>query len=364
MLKKTFGLILAGGILASQTACEQKDNPPPSETVPITADYPADYFVVLPEPPKPPEPVIQTVYVQKEIEKQAEKLAEEKVQKLIERERKKAVVQARESERRQEIKKEEEKKQDYREYVKQRSELIRVLRRQTGGSFLTRGGAPEQKQPLEAKVSVQVSMKDKSYAAPMVLSSYPVDRSFILTEDRTIPAVLLDGINTQIAGTVRAYVSEDVFGASGRFKLLEKGDVVIGKYQPTKKVGDTRVEIAFYRIIRAADGAEVYSSGAAFAYAADKMGRTGLVGDVDNRNWERYGLAFSTSLIGGIAGLGKAKVNGDEYEEFWNRLSDNTTEITTKILEQTMSIAPVITIAQGEPILIRLASDITLKRER
>ena len=155
-----------------------------------------------------------------------------------------------------------------------------------------------------------------------------------------------------------------MFGASGRFKLLEKGDVVIGKYQPTKKVGDTRVEIAFYRIIRAADGAEVYSSGAAFAYAADKMGRTGLVGDVDNRNWERYGLAFSTSFIGGIAGLGKAKVNGDEYEEFWNRLSDNTTEITTKILEQTMSIAPVITIAQGEPILIRLASDITLKRER
>lgn len=364
MLKKTFGLILAGGILASQTACEQKDNPTRSETVPITADYPADYFVVLPEPPKPPEPVIQTVYVQKEIERQAEKLAEEKAQKLIERERKKAVVQAREEERRQEIRKEAEKKQDYRKYVKQRSELIRVLRRQAGGSFLTRGGAPEQKQPLEAKVSVQVSMKDKSYAAPMVLSSYPVDRSFILTEDRTIPAVLLDGINTQIAGTVRAYVSEDVFGASGRFKLLEKGDVVIGKYQPTKKVGDTRVEIAFYRIIRAADGAEVYSSGAAFAYAADKMGRTGLVGDVDNRNWERYGLAFSTSFIGGIAGLGKAKVNGDEYEEFWNRLSDNTTEITTKILEQTMSIAPVITIAQGEPILIRLASDITLKRER
>ena len=179
MLKKTFGLILAGGILASQTACEQKDNPTRSETVPITADYPADYFVVLPDPPKPPEPVVQTVYVQKEIEKQAEKLAEEKAQKLIERERKKAVVQARESERRQEIKKEADKKQDFREYVKQRSELIRVLRRQAGGSFLTRGGAAEQKQPLEAKVSVQVSMKDKSYTAPSVLSSYPVDRSFI-----------------------------------------------------------------------------------------------------------------------------------------------------------------------------------------
>ena len=342
-------------------ACEQKDNPPPSETVPITADYPADYFVVLPDPPKPPEPVIQTVYVQKEIEKQAEKLAEEKAQKLIERERKKAVVQAREEERRHEIKKEAEKKQDFREYVKQRSELIRVLRRQAGGSFLTRGIAAEQKQPLEAKVSVQVSMKDKTYAAPSVLSSYPVDRSFILTEDRTIAAVLLDGINTQIGGTVRAYVSEDVFGADNRYKLLEKGDVVLGRYEPTKKVGETRVQVAFYRIIRSADGAEIYSSGKSFAYAADKMGRAGLVGDVDNRNWERYGLAFGTSLIGGLAGLGKAKVKGDEYEEFWNRLSDNTTEITTKVLEQYMNIAPVITIAQGEPILIRLAADITLK---
>lgn len=312
----------------------------------------------------PSKPEVQTVYVQKEIEKKAEKLAEEKAQKLIERERRKAVMQARETERRQEIKKESEKKQDFREYVKQRSELIRVLRRQAGGSFLTRGGAAEQKQPLQAKVSVQVSMKDKSYAAPMVLSSYPVDRSFILTEDRTIAAVLLDGINSQIPGSVRAMVSEDVFGADNRYKLLEKGDVVLGRYEPTKKVGETRINVSFYRIIRAADGAEIYSAGTAFAYAADKMGRAGVVGEVDNRNWERYGLAFSTSLIGGLAGLGKAKVKEDEYEEFWSRLSDNTTEITTKILEQYMNIAPIITIAQGEPILIRLASDITLKQER
>lgn len=354
-LRLFFSMVLPLRLVA---ACEKKDNPPPSNVVPITADYPADYFVVLPEPPKP---VVQTVYVQKEIERQAEKLAEEKAQKWIERERRKAVIQARETERRQEIRKETEKKQDFREYVKQRSELIRVLRRQAGGSFLTRGSEPEQKQPLEAKVSVQVSMKDRTYAAPMVLSSYPVNRSFILTEDRTIAAVLLDGVNSQIPGTVRAVVAEDVFGADGRYKLLEKGDIVLGRYDKTTKVGETRLSVSFYRIIRSADGAEIYSAGTAFAYAADKMGRAGLVGDVDNRNWERYGLAFGTSLIGGLAGLGKAKVKGDEYEEFWNRLSDNTTEITTKVLEQYMNIAPVITIAQGEPILIRLAADIALK---
>lgn len=112
-------------------ACEKKDNPPPSDVIPITADYPTDYFIVLP----PAKPEVQTVYVQKEIEQKAEKLAEEKAQKLIERERRKAVMQARETERRQEIRKEAEKKRDFREYVKQRSELIRVLRRQAGAPF-------------------------------------------------------------------------------------------------------------------------------------------------------------------------------------------------------------------------------------
>lgn len=327
-------LLLAG---CDKKAEEQKP-------VPITVKYPADYFTVLPDPPKPP-----VVVVEKEVEKRAE----EKAKRIIAAERVK--------EKQAEQKKGE--RLNKQALLNARFALKRAARTAAGGTFLN-GAREEAKTERRETASVQPPPRDKAYAASNITSSYPVDRSFILTEDRTIPAVLLDGINTQIAGTVRAYVSEDVFGASGRFKLLEKGDVVIGKYQSTKKVGDTRVEIAFYRIIRAADGAEVYSSGAAFAYAADKMGRTGLVGDVDNRNWERYGLAFSTSLIGGIAGLGKAKVDGDEYEEFWNRLSDNTTEITTKILEQTMSIAPVITIAQGEPILIRLASDITLKRER
>lgn len=356
MFKKTLGLILTGGILVTQTACDKKDNPSPPDVVPITVDYPADYFTVLPPSPKPE---VQTVYVQKEIERKAEELAQEKAIELIERERQKSAVKEQKAKQ-----KKAEEKNGFREYVKKRSELIRVLRRQTGGSFLTKGVSVEETQPVQKRITVQEQMKDNGYAALSVESSYPVDRSFILTEDRTITAVLLDGINSQIDGSIRAMVAEDVFGANGRYKLLEKGDIVLGTYKATDKVGITRLSVSFYRIIRSADGAEIYSSGKSFAYAADKMGRAGLVGEVDNRNWERYGLAFSTSLIGGLAGLGKSKVDGDEYEEFWNRLSDNTTEITTKILEQYMNIAPVITIAQGEPILIRLMTDITLKQAK
>lgn len=332
-------------------ACDKKETPP--APVALTIEYPSDYYTVIAPKktvecgaPKPQE-------IEARIEQKAQELA---------RKQAKMRQQTVQAERQKESRKRQEEKDVFKEYALLRSQAVRALRQTIGADFLT-AKTPE-KENFGRPISKEKVLTDKTYKALNIDSGYPVDRSFILTEDRTIAAVLSDGINTQIGGTVRAYVSEDVFGADGRYKLLEKGDVILGQYEPTKKVGETRVQVSFFRILRAADGAEIYASGNAFAYAADKMGRAGLVGVVDNRNWERYGLAFSTSLIGGIAGLGKSKTNGDEYEEFFNRLSDNTTEITTKILEQYMNIAPVITIAQGEPILIRLSADLTLKQAK
>lgn len=339
-------------ILLILSACDKKDVQT-SSPVALTIEYPADYYTVI----KPPKQIACIAPKPQELEAKIEQKAQEIVRKQEEQRQ-----QTARTERKKEAQKHREERDAFKEYVLSRGQILRVLRRQAGADFLT--GKTRSTESKNARLNTPSATRDKNYKAPNIDSGYPVDRSFILTEDRTIPAVLSDGINTQIGGTVRAYVSEDVFGADNRFKLLEKGDVVLGRYEPTKKVGETRVQVAFYRIIRAGDGAEIYASGNPFAYAADKMGRAGLVGEVDNRNWERYGLAFSTSLIGGIAGLGKAKTNGDEYEEFFNRLSDNTTEITTKILEQYMNIAPVITIAQGEPILIRLSADLTLKRTK
>lgn len=353
---KIFKLILflffSTGTLVS---CKKEKNASMQQPVSITVQYPTDYYTVIPEVQK--KEIVCPASKPEEMEKKIEQKAKEIIRK--QEERKKQIFR---TEKKKEEKQKEEEKNNFKEYALLRAEYIRSARNRAGASVLNKTDVPETVSKKHSFQTYQTpTFQDKSYTATNITSSYPVDRSFILTEDRTIAAVLLDGINTQIGGTVRAYVSEDVFGADNRYKLLEKGDVVLGRYEPTKKVGETRVQVAFYRIIRSADGAEIYSAGTAFAYAADKMGRAGLVGDVDNRNWERYGLAFGTSLIGGLAGLGKAKVKGDEYEEFWNRLSDNTTEITTKVLEQYMNIAPVITIAQGEPILIRLAADITLK---
>ena len=346
-------------IVVAQTACnKEKDTAHNKTPIEINVSYPADYFAVVPEV-KEPEPVI----IYKEVEKRAEQLAEEKAQRLFEERQKQERIEAQKQAQMEEqklVQQKEEEKDNYQEYLLARSKLIREMRRQQGADIVSSRISTKNKKSEQIKPEEYIS-SETTYKALNVVSGYPVDRSFILTEDRTISAILLDGINSQIAGSVRAMVAEDVFGADGRYKLLEKGDVILGKYDETQKVGETRLAVEFYRIIRAADGAEIYSSGESFAYASDKMGRTGLVGDVDNRNWERYGLAFGTAIVGGLTGLGKKNSEDDKYEEFYDRIADSTTEITSKVLEQYMNIAPIITIAQGEPFVLRLKTDITLK---
>lgn len=232
-----------------------------------------------------------------------------------------------------------------------------------------RAAGPMRVGPVEVAEMVpppeyETSDPDYSREKPItVTSSYPVDRSFTLTPDRRVSAVLLDGINTQLEGQVRAQVTQDIFGGDDKFKLLEKGDVLLGRYKPLQKVGDTRVNVVFNRVIRQADGAHLYFE-KGLGYAADKMGRTGLIGDVDNRNWDRYGHAVMSATVGALAGAGMKA--GSETSgatgAFGEKISEQFGVITAKILEQTGAMAPIVTVAQGEEFLVQLSADFVMRR--
>jgi type IV secretion system protein VirB10 len=235
-----------------------------------------------------------------------------------------------------------------------------VERRQAGPQFAESEGVGADVEEPRYKVTDPNYSREKP---PTLTSSYPVDRSFLLTVERRIPAVLLDGINSQLAGIVRAQVTQDVFGADDRYKLVEKGDILVGNYKPLEKAGDTRLNVVFNRLIRQADGAHFYYE-KGFGFAADKMGRTGLIGDVDNRNWEKYGAAVISAAIGAVAGAGMKAGNDSSgmTGTFSEKVSEQFGVVTAKILEQSATMAPIVTIAQGEELLVQLTSDFALRR--
>ena len=189
-------------------------------------------------------------------------------------------------------------------------------------------------------------------------STFPVDRSRILTEDTIINAVLERELNSQIPGKLVAIVDKDVLSPNGKYILLPAYTKVICHYEALSQTGDTRLPVQCARAIRP-DGVSILLTN---AIAADQMGRTGLIGEVDNRNFERYGSAF---IMSGISALAQSGVNPEKQSWVTNSstiLSNNLGQVTAEVIKQNIDLRPIITIKAGSKIMIVLQTDIVLRK--
>lgn len=203
---------------------------------------------------------------------------------------------------------------------------------------------------------------DNKYDLEKNISTLPVDRTRIITNDRYVVGLLENTLDTQLGGRVVIVVEDNVFGVDGRKILLPKGTRMVCNYSPLEEVGQTRVGIECNRILRP-DGASITLSN---AYVADAMGSTGAVGKVDNRNKEKYGHALAMS---GLSGL-------NSYTSFMLALSDNPShiamapvlqetgknlsDVTAKILDKTLNLPPIIKVAKGSRVTLMPQTDIYL----
>lgn len=204
-------------------------------------------------------------------------------------------------------------------------------------------------------------LKDEDYSRDDLdedISTLPVDRFRVITADRYITAVLENSVNSQIPGRFIALVERHVYGADGRIPLLPKGTRIICTYEELARQGDTRLPGACTRAIRP-DGASILLTG---AEAADQVARTGLVGEVDNRTWERYGTAITVSVISALAAAGGGLADNPLAEAGSVSLSQNLGQVTAKVLEQAVDLAPIVTVAAGSRIQIIPSTDIWIRK--
>lgn len=118
----------------------------------------------------------------------------------------------------------------------------------------------------------------------------------LIAEGTLIRGFLETAINTDLPGSVRAVVREDVYSLDGRRILIPKGARLVGEYKSGLSRGQTRVFVVWNRMIRS-DGVSV----ALGSTGTDGLGRAGMTGRVDSHWVERYGSAIMLSLIGGAA---------------------------------------------------------------
>jgi len=189
----------------------------------------------------------------------------------------------------------------------------------------------------------------------------------LIPQGTMIRGVLETAIQSDLPGMVRAITSEDVYSFDGRRVLIPKGTMLTGEYRSGLSRGQTRVLIAWTRMLRA-DGVSV-SLG---SYGTDGLGRSGLAGDVDNHYPERFGSAILLSVVGGvssfIAGLnneGQSAVGGagsyiqqQAQSQAQQTIAQTMSDLANQALKDSINIPPTIHVDQGTRIMVFVKRDL------
>jgi type IV secretion system protein VirB10 len=170
-----------------------------------------------------------------------------------------------------------------------------------------------------------------------------------------IQTVLETAIDSQLAGPVRALVSEDVHAFDGTRVLIPRGSRLIGRYQSGIDIAQQRITIAWDRIILP-DNQSLEIS----AFGGDELGRSGTTGFVDSRFGTRFGSAALISLIGSLpaaaAGSTEDQATADAIEGTAESLEDTTQSVVGEYL----ALAPVIYVDQGARVIVMVDRDLEI----
>ncbi|WP_448099865.1 TrbI/VirB10 family protein [Luteibacter jiangsuensis] len=179
-----------------------------------------------------------------------------------------------------------------------------------------------------------------------------------------IPAIMISGINSELPGQIVAQVSQDVFDtATGRYRLIPQGSKLVGRYNHSVVLGQSRLLVAWQRI--------VFPDGKALDIGAmegvDSAGYAGFGDKVDRHYMRLFGSAI---LMSGItSGLTSSRVNpsndpfGSSTEaKLSQNLAQQIGEVATKMIEQNMNIAPTLEIRPGYRFNVMVVKDLTLDK--
>ena len=203
-----------------------------------------------------------------------------------------------------------------------------------------------------------------------------------ILQGKIISAVLETAINTDIPGMLRAIVTRDVYAERGTDIMIQKGSRLIGQYSASVKGGQTRVAVMWERLIRP-DGIDI----AIASSGTDELGRSGVAGNVYDHFWRKLGNAFLVSYVIPIASAKAAEKatntkksdssrsettkkdkdggvtvtttdTGDPADKAIKDSTKQFSDITKKMIEDSFSTKPTITVAQGTMINVLVQKDL------
>ena len=170
-----------------------------------------------------------------------------------------------------------------------------------------------------------------------------------------IQAVMETALDSSLPGQTRAVVSEDVFSFDGSKLLIPRGSRLIGRYRSGVDIAQSRVTIAWDRIILPDNQTIQISS-----FGGDELGRSGITGFVDTRFAERFGSAALISLISAAPSAAAASVEDETAASALEDVGDDLADATDSVISDYFSIGPVIYVDQGARVTVMVDRDLEI----
>jgi type IV secretion system protein TrbI len=179
-------------------------------------------------------------------------------------------------------------------------------------------------------------------------------------EGTVIDAVLSNRLDGSAASPVNCLVTNPVYSHSGQHVLIPAGSRVLGQTRPVQALGETRLAVAFHRLLMP-DGR---------TYRLDQfmglnqIGDAGLRDRVNQHYLSTFGAAAAVGLISGLAqflgsaGLGRG--DGDRTVIIAGGVGDATAQASLQVMSRFLNRLPTVTIREGHRVKVYLTSDLEL----
>ncbi len=172
-----------------------------------------------------------------------------------------------------------------------------------------------------------------------------------------IPAALITGVRSDLPGQITAQVTANVYDSpTGRILLIPQGARLIGEYDSEIAAGQTRVLLAWDRLIMP-DGRSIVlerqpgADGAGFAGLQDRV----------NQHW---GNLLKSAAVSTLLGVG-AELGADSEDDLTRALrrgsQDTINQTGQQIVRQQLNVQPTLTIRPGHPLRVILTRDLVLE---
>lgn len=180
---------------------------------------------------------------------------------------------------------------------------------------------------------------------------------YVLQAGAVIPAALVTGVRSDLPGQITAQVTENIYDSpTGRFLLIPQGSRLIGVYDSQIAFGQSRVLLAWSRLILP-DGRSIVLERQP---GADAAGYSGLEDEVDH-HWLRLAGAAALSTILGV-GI-QLGTTGDEnalIQALRRGGAQNLNQTGQQIVGRNLNIQPTLTIRPGFPVRVIITRDLIL----